>query len=821
MAKIKRFLFYHGEKVVFALVALLSVWSIFGNLLRKSNELPLSSGDIYVVENDRVKSSVKRIKKHFASNKVINVPPPIQEVSRLIDIQYREYARKTASASLQWVMYNQPPKPESVTVVVIPPPPGEDPEDHWRTAVGAPIEWRIIVGRERNLIICRTRGEQEGGVRFPKPGSVNVSIWSKRVGEGREDLRDEIRNAFRQRQAEGLNPLISMDLAVRREVEREEPKPEPEREARDAPNPFDDFIPGDNPEMLDPRNRRRRRKKTRKPTRTTRSRRTSRLPWMRDQGIQPPGFEDGMPGFEEGAGPEDRREEAEPTNVREAYYRQLQRVENETWRNMYKLADRTTLMPSKWELKAGKMAVYSENDFEELFTEKAVKKILAEGKLPLPGKTRPDSLRKPASAVPAKGPDVPVAPGPAPGPAPVPVPDPVPDPGAGNGGPTMPRIPASALKDKYPDYEPQYFVFLDNDVDENTVYRYRMVTWLKARDLPEEIKNIDVYKDYNLRVENADLTWKVNLNGKEQVEGFFAVTASQFNDSLKAEKPVKFIGGKYQPGNYRPIRRDSKNRVMDLQDALGNQTKLGFEMANKPCFSLFTYTDVVLTPILRRIHLVGTSYSKDGIATVRVHVYLSTQDGYKRTPVSFPVTEPVEANSLTWRHWVVLGSDKKPLWKDGKPVLKSIAEYYAKIRPVPIGGKQKIGNKEWDFSTGWGLVDVNRCKLRVYRYRIVEDEKPQLVGGKPVIKDGGPYVVLRSLNKKKLYRRVLQRRIEPMMSDKIQEKIEIIWRPQLQEWITRKLEARKNAAAKAPQQKSKSNGTPEETNKAGNVDNGK
>lgn len=414
------------------------------------------------------------------------------------------------------------------------------------------------------------------------------------------------------------------------------------------------------------------------------------------------------------------------------------------------------------------------------------------------------------------------------------MPVPLPMPGPGPAVPDRPDIEAPTvtpdaddvaeqLKQKIPPYEPRVFVFLDEDADENTLYRYRMVARVHARDLPEAMREQEKYRDYDLRVENADITWKETRAAKgeqkELVRGGLALTASQFGDFLAKEKPTQYAVG-YQPTNFLHIRRDPEtNMLKGLRNAENRLTKVGVEYRTKPAFSLFTYTDLVLTPVRRRIRLVSVAMDPNSkLHTVRLHVIVVTREGEEvKTPRAYALTEPAAANTLGWRDWVVVeevDGNRQPKWKEGRPVLRSWADYYAQredLKPVPIGDIQKVGRGEWDFSTGWGLVDVRRCKFRVYRYKRLEDGERELVGGAPQIRDGGYYIVIRSLKRKDQYKRILQRKPEHGISGDIEKRTEVIWRPELEEWMQDAIEKRaKEAAAEETTEKEGEDDRPEE-----------
>jgi len=765
MSKIKRLLFLHGEKLVFAIIVLLCLWSIFGKLTRDPNALPQPEGDPYKVDKEEWKKGLDVLGKHLRSPDATADLEPIKDISEEVTRQHARYKRGFKGGELQWVFYSKPPRPMEVTVIVPPAKEADDPEARWRTAVAAPSDGRVIAGRDRILVICRVRaGETPGdnGVRFPEPGSVKVGLWRKLVGEGLEDLDPTVADSFRERSAGSV--------AV-----AEPAKPEKDPAGPGADNPFGEFM---------------------------------------EERERP------QPNREEARNEPAERAEPAGSNPVEAWRQQVARDEIEVWKHMQTLAEPTSVAATKWEDLTFDMPAYSQTFFEETFTEERIKEILATGKLPAAPSARKPVEKRPEADKPRTGETAPPA-VPAPGPVPVPGPGPGPVPGLEPGPvvPTLPDVGAEDLETKYPKYQDRYFVFLDENVEQNSIYRYRMITYLKANDLPQSVREKEEHRHYDLRVENADLTWmgKVMTKGGERdmVVGVLALTASEITSHLKGERPVRGInnydekaGTLYQPTGYYYIQRDPATKaIKSFRDEKNRLTPLAAEQKSKDCFSFFAYTDLVITPQLKTI-LLATVTEENNVATVRFHVKLATPEGPERSPVGFSLAEPEGVNALTWKDWVVVeekDGKRQPKWEGDEPVIRTLAEYYAQVkglRPVPIGEPQKRGNKEWDFSTDWGLVDVKRCTFRIYRYRIREDGKRELIGGAPTLDSRGSYyVVLRSLKKSDQYKRIVYRKPRETGREGEEIRCDVIWEPELDEWIREAKEKRKAAAQPAPAEK--------------------
>ncbi|MCX7935490.1 MAG: hypothetical protein N3A66_09570, partial [Planctomycetota bacterium] len=229
--------------------------------------------------------------------------------------------------------------------------------------------------------------------------------------------------------------------------------------------------------------------------------------------------------------------------------------------------------------------------------------------------------------------------------------------------------------------------------------------------------------------------------------------------------------------------------VIGLRDGQGNQTKRGYAYAALRCYSLFTYTDLVLTPLEKRVILTTTAVSRESgeeKRTASFKVELMTGEKGKVSPL-YTLPVPAVTQNIEPLAWLRRGADGKPIWPEGaeRPEILSLAEYYAKLEdlePVPIGKRETIGKEEWDFSSGWALVDVRVCTVIKYRYRLDEDGKRVLLG-KPQESQDTYAVICETKEKNPRYKRLPRNRPASAEAEDVMVEYEYIWEPALEKWI--------------------------------------
>lgn len=677
--KLKKFLIYHGEKAVLGVVALLCLWSMAGNLLHGKNLLPTAEGVDREVDLETVNADLSYIKSHLANAKETGVPEPLaqpEDLKRLIDLQLAQYKRPTDKTPLLWAMYNRPPLPKAPAVIIIPPKKTQDPPDKVRSAVAAVDFWQVCVGRDRVLVIARIPDT----IRWPLDDEVNVTLWRKEIGPGREDLAPAVYTDYRKRSSGDASVSSGTDTGSGK--------------GETGAKPGDDA-----------------------------------------------GGAFGWDAFG-GGKPAEKESSAAPVaqvDVATAYFNALREVEIAAYNDTRKLSDLATLPETPWVQVAPRM-----ESLPHQLSDEEIAAVL--GGAPLPkadAVTHPvnptPGANTPANPVNPINPPVPNIVMPVAPPPPPPGPATVPNVPSGPAAPTpraiapgavgAPEVDVESLVADVPAFESKYVAFVDDKgIQENTLYRYRMVVWMKGKPAPEKIMELPQYKDYDQRVEMADISWETAsaLSDKPQAAGMLAIPKYEVSKFLEAEKP--FAGpfcnaGQPEWGKY--IQRNDLNHVIGLRNSENLLTQLGAAYRNKSaagyCFSFFTHTGVIITPVLKRLEI--SMWGGEGEVSLRV--ILAKPDGDVKEPTPKLCRRPPEVAALTWKDWILTepspeNPDKRrPVWKDGKPVIIPIDQYYAKVKiaaPVLLGGKETVRDKEVDFSTDWELVDVKKCTWRITHY---------------------------------------------------------------------------------------------------------
>jgi len=818
MAGLKQFLVYHGEKFAFALIALLSVWSILGSIAQPSGALRLADEEPYVVEETRILGEIDLLKKHTQSSVPVMERAKVEDAAKRVSVNWAQHAREIAGARLEWALTNQPPLPIEVRVPPPPPPPSQDPEEKWRTAVAAVRDWQVVVDAKRAVVIAKAPEE----LRYPKRGSVRVALFRKKVGDGREEIDAKVAQEFRNRNAAGtvakpaeggakpssggsvFSGLIGAEEEAAPEAEEPAAPSRPTRPAKPSRGGPGMMPPGMGmppgmmppgmmpPGMMPPTKAKPPRKRTapKKPATAERAlARTAEKPAAGEAEAE-----------EEEEFDEEAAEAEEAVRKYMEYRQKLAEAEERFAKDVERIVEPGSIDETGWVEVTRDMSIYR--------TEPKAEDILAKGMPKEDGRQKEtDEVAPPPEKEKGKKKKEKKA-----------VKSALPSPVAGgakkSGG--LPDLPGPGgaggevdLDAKYqPGVEPVWYAWLDKDIEENSAYRYRMVVYLKGRDIPEELREFEEHKDYQPRIENADLSWVEYNAGNPEPGGFFALRASLFEAFLKSEKKTKGAEGMQPTEGLEQIARDAKSRlVTELVDLQGNKTARGLEFAKGDGFSLFTYTDIVLAPIEKRIMLSSASAARTVKGTTlqasfKVGLVSGTETKTSKTYL-LGIPDTVKAFNETpdrMLDWLRKDAAGKVVWEGDVPARIGLAEYYGRIEevvPTPIGEKETIGAKEWDFSTGWGLVDVRECKVVKSRYKVGEDGQLSPIGAPTTSTQY--YAIIREIKgEKPRYRRL---KIRPPAEPAAKEgkevvKYDYLWEPQLEEWSQKELGKRKGEAPK-------------------------
>ncbi|MHC4884361.1 MAG: hypothetical protein ACYTGH_04675 [Planctomycetota bacterium] len=304
------------------------------------------------------------------------------------------------------------------------------------------------------------------------------------------------------------------------------------------------------------------------------------------------------------------------------------------------------------------------------------------------------------------------------------------------------------------EYEPEHFYFVDDTIEENTVYRYRVILYATPKDLPAEFKEDERFKWY----------WPF-LRMKEQR---LALNKKAVSEYVNAQKKEKSLGARATQMSFAPLVSDKGVRGEEEEEAASyywlpkgmKERLVRKSLEGVEGYSPFTWSPYILTPVrtsIRFISKVGNT-----MAMFKVRVIDDQGDSHENT---FQV--------------------KKPVFTPPKGPIKSAADYYSKagfpkkVKPAIIGGTKKVRNRDhetvdFDFSTRWGLVDIRECDIEVKRYTLAKkrsksgkvildrSEQPVMVRKyKDPVKLPSSYCVLMELKKGGRLKRLLRHRKNP------------------------------------------------------------
>ncbi|MBN1256660.1 MAG: hypothetical protein JXA52_03020 [Planctomycetes bacterium] len=260
----------------------------------------------------------------------------------------------------------------------------------------------------------------------------------------------------------------------------------------------------------------------------------------------------------------------------------------------------------------------------------------------------------------------------------------------------------------------KWFYFLDKNVKENTIYRYRVVVYAKPKNLPEEV------------IENADTVAKKKAEDKGKttwIEPYkyyypilrmgnlrLALPPTEFGKYLNDEPasgsaeavPLKFEDLEYQQA----IVKDAEGNTIDWWSlpAVGSDPTpedVWKKLSTAIGFSQFAWSDYVLTPINTKFELKTVM---TGQASIEVEIVDSTgKQRSQRCLIQLPELPPNTQE-------LYLNVDNQA----------AMTRMYRGITPAPIGEEKSLGSTTYDFRTGWGLVDIRKCEITIARYTWVD-----------------------------------------------------------------------------------------------------
>ncbi|MHC4870466.1 MAG: hypothetical protein ACYTFY_01325 [Planctomycetota bacterium] len=245
------------------------------------------------------------------------------------------------------------------------------------------------------------------------------------------------------------------------------------------------------------------------------------------------------------------------------------------------------------------------------------------------------------------------------------------------------------------EYQSNWFYFVDDYKDgglvENIVYRYMVVLYARGTNVADEM----LLKDKN------------EENKLKNYIPFVSVGSERLalnNDEFKTF--IKKIGEKttFAKAEYPEFSELVSSDVFEFESSSEEPVKKLWVDNKKVTlekdatyYSQMSYSNYFLTPVRTRFQFV----SKFGEDTAMMKVYVIDDEG-KEISSNFTVKMPV------------LPPESK------KPSRNPYKKYpLSKFKPAPIGGEKKVKGIIYDFSTGWGLVDIKKCEMVVKPYKLV------------------------------------------------------------------------------------------------------
>ncbi len=752
MNRIKDFLIPHGEKAGLAIVAIMALWSISGNLFSDKRVLSLPDGTEQAIDRDAIKQAETRLRDHVNDPNKSQNGDGVQRVSQMVDEAWLQWKRPvktddldkdyTDDVSLNWFCYVQPPMPLLLTklIKVKLPERVEDVDNEYISRGGAPVGLTVVAGGKRTVILC----SDSGAVNHVDPANVQVLLFRKEIGEAREDLKTEVRVEHQTWPRGGLKNVQSSMPEDNVSVPTM-----PEQPMMDDPMGMDfDPVTG---EPIPHK-----KKKTVKPTSYSAKGKTPAAAG----GVDFSGLNDLFGNKEESPV---RAEEDDGTAYRES----IKEAQEQALEDVKTLCDPTLLVKGGWEIiSPNGMVALS----EELSSGDDLAKILETGKIPGQDEKEADKKdvdAKDAASAPKENEEKSVWE------------EMMKSTNVRSGSDESVENAESEGGALLRTYRRRQYVFVDNNVTENKVYRYRVVLRFKAELPPKEV--LEAHPGWALRAEVLGMG-----------PAYLGLPERKFGEIMKKEGATQFVGpfGQWLYPEMKRVERDPElNYVLGLRGADGTLTQLGFDM-HKPVYTDFVYSGVVVTPLTRQISLQNASLMPDPLCTVRVAIADDKGDIQER---SFAVSlKDKPRPDIKWHYWLRYDDKKKVIWP--QPVLNRddmLFDVYEKhlpsgFVPVEIGELDELRKPAVDFRTGWGVVDMRPYKVirKSYKYNSNTEEWTPLT---PLTQDRVA-LVLRQIKadegRPAQYKRVIRKESDPYEGKEgYKTEFEYVWEPELQEKI--------------------------------------
>ncbi len=753
MESLKKFFINHGEKVVLAIVVIIFGYSIIKMVSHDSNVLDLPKGKSAKVNPEDILGDIKKAQNHLQANIKVMPDPQAEKVSYQLLGMILSGDIKNAKLNLEWFDYIQPSpvgapplfaKPEVKSAQNIP--------AQYRTRFGNPQNIQVFASVNKTLVVCR--GSEY--LNYPKPESRRMYLWRKAIGSGKAKLNVELRKTVLR--SPRTEPVVQTE---------ESPAASSASSTKPA-NTMDGAPEGAPAEKTDT---------AKKST--------------------------GLAGFGITFDQPVKQETQTTENFTYADYKaKVENADLRAHKDMMTLCTPESVITSAWELISPKMHVLKVEP-----TAETIKEIMTNGinpdlvemteseiadyeaKKSAAEKGEKKKAVKPKVVEPKTSADW----------------DGIMAPTV-----TVKKAAEAAEEQAAPQEEtiqPKYYIYIDDSVQQNMVYRYAAIASLQPNNPPAELMEKEEYSTWNIYCEVDGVL------GLPPEGGAFAPVARFVKEIFEKEmsKKTKGVIGQHLPfeacyisgssgssAAAKPATKDAsgeagktdtaqdtgpKVRIDLLRNDKGARTPLAWAYHNQEnCFSDFVYTDVVLTPKEFEFELLGAFGGNEAAVTLKVH---KVEQSGETISSAFRITPPNPANSPVWSDFLKKDEGGKPVWP---PKILSLTEVYnakGNFDLVPIG--ENIPRRG-DFTSGWGVVEIRPFIVKGNVMRFKNDEW-SVIGPIPEKKDFA--VIIAELNPPKGQPRRFARIYRPGPASKSPESrrldYEYIWEPEL----SAKIEQRK------------------------------
>ncbi len=788
MAALKQLLLNHGEKLGLGVVVAVCLFSIIMSLARDRRDLELPSGKTIRVERAELEEKISTVRKHLDKDERVTPFDPFEKVSLAVAKSWLPpQALPEREALLDWIYYTQPPVLRVRQLYYKPIITQEDVPAKVRSVVAAPANYQIRVGPERIAVVCEDPPE----LNWLQQGSVRVMLWRKLVGTASEEVDTKVANRMQQAPRSRTVAKNPASMPPPREAAKPTRTPRTNRRGKTweeydmEMDEYNERMEGYLREVDAGRINPAEETPPQEPRQPSYPRGSPPPETREDTGETDSGGDSGYGfNFYRNVEKDDAEEDAD-TSKSGNYLEQIKAEEFRVFNDFKQVATPTAIPKTEWELLAEKMIV-----LDKPLSDKEIKKILSQG-LEAAMMAREETVKEEpekTDETEAEKPEEERS-----------IFDEL-DPSRRFRSEAEEEAPAERAEETAgQERQRRTYIFVDDQVRENQLYRYRLLLVAEPKLPPEEVLSQE---------EHATWDMYVTLKGAGD-EDRFAEPWRFVDTMLKAEKPaIGFEGIRLTPPTAREmreveytaedgnIRKEVKQMPRSLTKAnSGKLTARGqaYALMNPVC-SNFVYSDLMLVPVPKRLRLRSILPPANGQPAL-VSIRVAMVQGDKTEEKGYMLNAPRLNRQIQWHDWLAKEDDgeggEKLKWP---PEVLSPTEVYNKIgvremEKVPIGDVVERDGEKWDFRTNWGLVDVRPYIVRRTTYRQNENGEWEKTGP-PFDMEKYCIVVgeLRTpVGQERRFKRIFKKDPDPKERPGRRFEIDYVWEPEVETKVMRRL----------------------------------